>query len=122
MLTFTLERRGDFTVDATERSYKCGPLTTNRVGYRALVQASKLDSNGFLVDHEDIHSYMVMTFSKRDRFPSCEMIAQEASEGLARFLAERGCEPLALDITVTALIGDDEMTPNVAGVTAHWRR
>lgn len=110
--TLTLERNGSFDVDASDISCKCGPVGADTITYQIKVECrDRLDPSGFLIDHNDLHAYMVRTFGgKQQVFPSCERMADRSARELWRLIRSHGAYPVRLRVTVAAF--------GMAGVTA----
>lgn len=107
-----LTRGGFFEVAASgvEDEHRCGKRGDDRIHYHVAVvgDPSRLTPEGFVLDHNKIQRYFETAYAGAVSLPSCEHMAMQACEALAKLI---GC-PVRLEVTVGG-------TPQ-SGLTAFW--
>lgn len=113
-MKLTLTRKGSFTVgECHDDTTQCGMRGSRNLHYSVAITSTErqLDSQGFIIDNNEIQRYFDEQYRKVARFLSCEEIACAACEGLKKLVGSRRCRSIAVTIAPYG-------TP--AGLTAEW--
>lgn len=87
---FKINRSGVVKTNHTSKN-QCKDVGHKKYEYEAKVTVgSKLDKDGFVIDHADIHKAVEKLFKKG--ISSCEMMAHQAAMAIVKACKKHGCK------------------------------
>lgn len=114
-MDLSMRRVGQFEVLwSDDDTTQCGPYGTRTLAYDVRIEATEkcLDSQGFIIDNNEIDSYFKRRYREVRKFESCERIAMVACEELRKMLNGRPIRSIEVTIAGSKL----------ARLTAKWVR
>lgn len=94
--TFTIYRKGTFRLRESSDN-QCRAVGHQNFAYEVdLTTTSKLDAQGFVIDHVRIDAAV----QRAAKATSCELLAQTIERAVWRACKRHGCEPVAMAVRV----------------------
>ena len=104
--TYTVNRKGNIKTNLVSGN-QCKDVGHTSYKYEAKVTVSdKLDKDGFVIDHSEIHNAVEHVF--KNKMTSCEKLALSCAKRIIKMCKKHGC--VVLDVYVKIMpVGKDVM-------------
>lgn len=103
-IILTLNRKG---ICSTKRKSKnqCKAVGHQDYKYKARIKFHpKLDKQGFVIDHLDVHAAILSVF--KGRMTSCEKLAIEIAKAIEKKCVKHGCSLISIHVKIKPVLVD----------------
>ena len=97
-ITYKINRTGVVTTNAVSNN-QCKAIGHKKFEYHAVVKCGpKLDHNGFVIDHVEIHKAIENCF--KNGISSCEEMCKTCAESIIKACKKHGCKVISVYLKI----------------------